>query len=434
MVLQFTNKQFILGDCFKIRNHNLDSVSASSGSPPSHLLNGNSTNNGYHHPSVPMNQLREMLTTSDTEHSSDHHDHHDDHDDHDSRHDDHEDLHPHHDDDDVKDLSLRSSNIGHDLAQQAPVITSTAAAIHLVSDSASNHDFDSSASRSSSVHLHDHSSQSPPPRSSSDELRSVRMRKLSDTSTSCHHDIEHNTVNSYKFKNYIQQRFSQDTNHHEEVSSVVSHAIGHKSHISSSPINEALLGVPRKKPKLCLDEDFEHNSCDAENKPIVVGIAIGDCKPDVSSFPMFKTVAAAAASSVQSSTMLPSVTTAPLGSQSVPVFALHSQGRFYVPLSVDYEALVPYLGGIDLLESKSFIGSAGGGVASIPPLHSININVNFAPPASGGRLKGTSSSSGLVSNHHLLTTDGTTGVVGPVSSSQTRPTAIDVKMGNTNCW
>lgn len=415
----------ITGDCFKIRNHNLDSVSASSGSPPSHLLNGTDAKNGYRHPSVPMNQLREMLTTSDTEHSSDHHDHHDDHDDHDSHHDDHEDLHAHHHDvDDVKDLSLRSSKIGHELAQQAPVITSTAAVIHLVSDSASNHDFDSSASRSSSVHLHDHSSQSPPPRSSSDELRSGRMRKLSDTSTSCHHEIEHNTVNSYKFKNYIQQRFSQDNNHHDEVSSVV-------TDVSSSPVNDTIV-VPRKKPKLCLDDDFEHNSCDGENKP---NVAIADCKPDVSSFPMFKTAVVGNPSAVQPSTLLPSSVTTSMAGQSVPVFALHSQGRFYVPLSVEYEALVPYLGGIDLLEFKPFIGSTGG-VATIPPLHSININVNFAPPASGGRLKGTSSTNnGMVSAHVLATGNGT---VGTVASHQPRMTtgapSVDVKRGNINCW
>lgn len=402
----------------------MDSVSASSGSPPSHLLNGVNGSNGYHHPSVPMNQLREMLTTSDTEHSSDHHDHHDDHDDHDSHHDshheDHDDLHPHHDEDDVKDLSLRSSNVG-ELAQQAPVITSTATAIHLVSDSASNHDFDSSASRSSSIHLHDQSSQSPLPRSSSEELRSVRMRKLSDTSTSCHHDIEHNTVNSYKFKNYIQQRFSHENNHHDENSSVVTDA-GHKSP-SSSPIDDALL-IPRKKPKLCLDDEYEHNSCDGENKPIVGSIAIGECKPYVSSFPMFKTVVGTP--SVPSSTMLPNNPS--LGSQSVPVFALHSHGCFYVPLSVDYEALVPYLGGINLLESKPFIGNVTGGVPSIPPLHSININVNFATPlANGGRLKGNSSCSVVVSPH-AMTASNSNGM--GAAGSQSRTALVGVK----NCW
>lgn len=424
------------GDCLKILSHTMDSASASSGSPPTHLLIGGNGNNAYHHPSVPMNQLREMLTTSDTEHSSDHHDHHhDDHDDHDSRHDDHDDLHSHQDDDDVKDLSLRASNVGHDLAQQAPVITSTATAIHLVSDSASNHDFDSSVSRSSSVHLHDHSSQSPPPRSSSEESRSGRLRKLSDTSTTCHHDIEHNTVNSYKFKNYIQQRFSQDNHLHDDLSSVVTNASSSHKSPSSSPINDALL-VPNKKPKLCLDDDYEHSSCDGENKPIVAGIIGGDCKPDVSSFPMFKAVAATAV--VQPSVMLPggggaaaSVAT----SQSVPVFALHSQGRYYVPLSVDYEALVPYLGNIDLLETKPFGGSSAssGVIASIPPLHSININVNFATPANGGRFKGTAS--GGMAAAHLLAAGGNGGVVGaPVVATQPRSSVGGLKNVNINCW
>lgn len=92
---------------------------------------------------------------------------------------------------DVKDLSFRNQ------PQQAAVITSTAPPIvHLDS---SNHDFDSS--RASSVHADTELS-------NEKTDSSVRVRKLSDSS---HPDHEHNH-NNYKFKNYIQQRFSQDTN------------------------------------------------------------------------------------------------------------------------------------------------------------------------------------------------------------------------------
>lgn len=53
----------------------------------------------------------------------------------------------------------------------------------------------------------------------------------------------------------------------------------------------------------------------------------------------------------------------------VPIFACHTQG-FYVPLNVDYETLLPYLNGIDLL-NKSFL--------QVPPLHPISISVNYSP-------------------------------------------------------
>lgn len=53
----------------------------------------------------------------------------------------------------------------------------------------------------------------------------------------------------------------------------------------------------------------------------------------------------------------------------IPVFACHTQG-FYVPLNVDYDLLIPFLGGMDLL-SKNY--------AHLPPLHPISINVNYTP-------------------------------------------------------
>lgn len=300
------------GDCFKVRSHT-DSVSASSGSPQNH---------GSYHPIAPLAQLRDMLTTSDHEHgnSIDHND--------------------------VKDLSLRGQ------PQQAPVITSTAPIIHL---DTSNHDFDSSASRSSSVHM-DNGQNSPHHGGSSDSvLRTVRMRKLSDSS---HHDHEHNT-NSYKFKNYIQQRFSQDTNHHDDIS-----VITDCSNKSPSPSVTDNLASPSavlcKKPKLCMDY-IEGNSCD--EKPTTNGIG-ADFKSEVGSFPIFSK---------------PIPCSVGLLHSPVPIFALHSNSRFYVPLNVEYDALVPYLGSVDLSEKN-----CGG---PMPPLHAININVNFMNTSS--RSKGT---------------------------------------------
>lgn len=54
---------------------------------------------------------------------------------------------------------------------------------------------------------------------------------------------------------------------------------------------------------------------------------------------------------------------------SVPIFALHAHGAFYIPLTVDYDALVPYLGDVNLLDKN---------MAAVKALHPVNINI-YAP-------------------------------------------------------
>lgn len=56
---------------------------------------------------------------------------------------------------------------------------------------------------------------------------------------------------------------------------------------------------------------------------------------------------------------------------SVPIFVLHAKGSFYVPLTVDYNILYPYLNNYDLLE-------LGSGLQNVV-LHPVTINVNFQP-------------------------------------------------------
>lgn len=55
-----------------------------------------------------------------------------------------------------------------------------------------------------------------------------------------------------------------------------------------------------------------------------------------------------------------------LAAVPVPIFALHSHGSFYIPLTVDYDALVPYLGEVNLLDKN---------LAAIKALHPVNINI-----------------------------------------------------------
>lgn len=291
-------------------NANVDSISASSGSPPTNV----------YHTTAPMNQLRDMLLT-DMEHSNSN------------------------DHNDVKDLSFRNQ------PQQAPVITSTAPPIvHLDS---SNHDFDSS--RASSVHA----DTEPSNEKTDNHTHSVRVRKLSESS---HHTDHEHSHNNYKFKNYIQQRFSQDNNsshhgeHHEETASSINLIHENSQSGDKSPSDTA----PPHAKKSKLYADFaECSSCD-EAKPTTNGITEFKTEPLLNhGFQLFPKPTANSSN-------------ARFPHNTVPIFALHAQGRHYIPLNVDYEALVPYLGGFDLLDKNCNNQMA--------PCHSININVNFSPP------------------------------------------------------
>lgn len=299
-----------LADFCKLRN-NADSVSASSGSPPT---------TAYHN-AAPMNQLRNMLSTE-IDHSNSNDDH-----------------------NDVKDLSFRLNQ-----PQQAAVITSTAPPIvHLDS---SNHDFDSS--RASSVHADTEISNE----KTDSTTQSVRVRKLSESS---HPDHEHH--NNYKFKNYIQQRFSQDNNHHEDHHDDEHHddtSAINLVHENDQSIEKSLLDetttppYPNKRAKFF---DFaECSSCD-ETKPTTNGITEFKSEPHTNGYQIFPKPNATNAS-------------ARFPHNPVPIFALHSQGRHYVPLSVDFESLAPYLDGFDLI---------GKNCTQLPPCHSVTISVNFTP-------------------------------------------------------
>lgn len=56
---------------------------------------------------------------------------------------------------------------------------------------------------------------------------------------------------------------------------------------------------------------------------------------------------------------------------SVPIFVLHAKGSFYVPVTIDYNTLLPFLQNYDLLEVLP------GGQNIV--LHPVTINVNFQP-------------------------------------------------------
>lgn len=304
----------ILADFCKLRN-NVDTISASSGSPPTNV----------YHTAAPMNQLRNMLLTDmDHSNSNDHND--------------------------VKDLSFRSNQ-----PQQAAVITSTAPPIvHLDS---SNHDFDSS--RASSVHADTEISNE---KTDSTTIQSVRVRKLSESSHPDHHHDhhhDHHEHHNYKFKNYIQQRFSQDnhadhTDHDAPVINLENGSTHDEKHHAS--MDESVADFPRKSSKFY---DFaECSSCD-EAKPTTNGITEMFTKPNANN----NTNAAAR-----------------FPHNPVPIFALHSQG-IYVPLSMPFDTIAPYMDGFDLIGKNC--------PQQMPPCHSVAISVNFTPTNRAKQLNNT---------------------------------------------
>ncbi|KAH8347078.1 hypothetical protein KR059_004888, partial [Drosophila kikkawai] len=295
----------------------------------------------------------------------------------------------------------------HQQPHQAPVITSTAPHHHHHHNTdSSHHDFESS--REPILHTDTSNMHSPPPRDlllqqhphlahshhTQDSLLSVRMRNYSESS----HEVEHN--NNYKYKNHIKERFVHEL-HDEETSSehcpVAAHLQSDHSHMqahsehSKDGTEPEIAPIMAKKRKLAeaaangeipLEVHTEASGTNAnparldKPSPSFNFSDIKDIKSELhngnsNSSPLLAKLSAVAAAGAQLST--PSSTTAPLAprhSFTVPIFALHGQGNYYVPLNVDYNALVPYLNGMDLLE-KSF--------TSMPVVHPININVNFMP-------------------------------------------------------
>lgn len=313
----------------------------------SEIANGGSP--VYLHPG-PLSQLRDMLSCpSDIEHSSN--DHHD-----------------------VKDLSFRSNTNSSSSSNppQAAVITSTApnSVQHL--DTSSNHstvDFEASSpsriSTSSTNGQLPHLSQDTNNNINAQHesvLRTIRMRKFSENSPE--HEHSHN---SYKFKNYIQQRFSQDTHGHENGGHLAEMAHSPSSVHEDHPMSE----VPPPSA-ICkgLVNGLGPKSCNGTDEPLSL-------KRKISSTEYSSPVPQAARDDREdfknSLTEIKSEHT--VGARSVyascavPVFACHTQG-FYVPLNVNYESLLPYLNGLDLF-GKSY--------RQMPPLHPISISVNYAP-------------------------------------------------------
>lgn len=252
---------------------------------------------------------------------------------------------------DVKDLSFQSN------PPQAPSISSTGVVpssnIHHMDTS----DYDSTRSpttssgttsttstRMTTANINHHLGNLSPPHAHENVLRNVRVRKLSETST----DVEH-CNNNYKFKNYIQQRFTHENYHSEESMQSTEHEKDHIEKKSTPP------GTP-------VAESAKLNHHDIKNE-ILISSSPSPAHQQPSTQRNGKIPGMTNGSTVSNQ---PTVSN---HSIRIPVFACHTQG-FYVPMNVDYDLLIPFLGGIDLL-NKNF--------GHLTPVHPICINVNYTP-------------------------------------------------------
>jgi hypothetical protein len=294
-----------------------------------------------------------MLTTSvsDVEHNSDDHSHHD-----------------------VKDLSFRNANgVGGNNPAQAAIVGSSTNSTNNNSNANNNNihhmdtsDYDSTRSpttssgttsttsaRMTTANINHHLNNLSPPHAHDNVMTSTRMRKLSENST----DVEH-CNNNYKFKNYIQQRFTHETYHSEESMQSNQCATEHDKKSSSSPIIESTTKI----------NGIHH---EIKNEILVSNSPSPAHQQQTSQQPQ----PAHMNSTTRSNGKLTNGTTLNGNNQlishhsiPIPIFACHTQG-FYVPLNVDYDLLIPFLGGMDLL-NKNYAHH---------PLHPISINVNYTP-------------------------------------------------------
>lgn len=76
---------------------------------------------------------------------------------------------------------------------------------------------------------------------------------------------------------------------------------------------------------------------------------------------------------------------------NIPIFVLHAKGSYYIPLTIDYKTLLPFLQNFDILDVmpiNSFV------------LHPVTINVNFQPSLLANGNNGKFNSNGHSNNWH----------------------------------
>ncbi|XP_066258114.1 transcription factor cwo-like isoform X1 [Euwallacea similis] len=164
---------------------------------------------------------------------------------------------------------------------------------------------------------------------------------------------EGNSGMSYKYKTNIKLRFTQDLSAHEvpkrqkmddDCRSSVTIYESQNSNQSSPPCSEACTRISESETTQ------------------------GQSTPDVMANPQHKP-GTPQGDAIQRFSPTIAVSNTTETNFDVPIFVLHTKGSYYIPLSIDYKTLVPYLKNYNLIETLPQMQNV--------VLHPVTINVNF---------------------------------------------------------
>jgi hypothetical protein len=188
------------------------------------------------------------------------------------------------------------------------------------------------------------------------------------------------TAALYKFKNNIKQRFTAE--HHNEDNSN-EYCFEMSTPMSDFPVNDDGVGVSVKRKRHSIEPVHELlpgngtvtlssvtnlKHCDSETCSIPSSLS----SPPTSKYPPPTPSPDPGDTPPQPHRSLTN------SSCGVPIFALHSKGSFYIPLTLDAEVLAPYLSEIGF--GPHVNGLQNGNTSSVSGsvvLHPVTISVNF---------------------------------------------------------
>lgn len=209
------------------------------------------------------------------------------------------------------------------------------------------------------------------------------------TNSSTEQSAGSSVASLYKFKNNIKQRFTAE--HHIEDNSSSSSRRHHddpsiplSAATNDYPVNNYSGGVKRK----CYSVDPVHEHISGNSTVTLSSMAnvkrrdsetcsipSSPPSPPMSKYPP-------PSPSPDLANTPPPPLPPPLRSLSnpsygVPIFALHSKGSFYIPLTLDAEVLAPYMAAIGLGSDVNGVQNGESTVSSSVVLHPVTISVNF---------------------------------------------------------
>lgn len=182
----------------------------------------------------------------------------------------------------------------------------------------------------------------------------------------------------YKFKNNIKQRFTAE--HIDDNDDKNGHCDEDAAHTNDCPINKSGVGVKRKHGSV----EPSHELLSGNGTAALSSVTNLKCR-DSETCSIPSSPPSPPTSKYPTCTSSPDHTHTPPPLRSlinpsygVPIFALHSKGSFYVPLTLDAEVLAPYLAAIGFGPGVSSIQSGNtSSVSGSVVLHPVTISVNF---------------------------------------------------------